>query len=436
MKLDKKISLVSLGCAKNLVDSEILVGGLKKEGFRMVSNTADANVVIVNTCGFLDTAREESVDTILDCATLKDTSNVEKLLVMGCFSERYGSDLVKEMPEVDKFFGTNDHSMVLSYLTGKEYKKDDPDYYRSILTPRHYAYLKIAEGCDNVCSFCSIPSMRGLQVSSTLEGNLIEAQRLADNGVKEILVIAQDTTSYGWDLSPKSSLHELLDVLNGVDNIDWIRLHYAHPSHLHREVIRRFSTLNKLVPYIDMPTQHGSDKILKDMRRGLDSSGIKQRIDELRNANEKISIRTSIIVGFPGETDKEFKELCDFIEEVKFDRLGVFQYSEEEGTHGAKEFDDDVPKVIKQERYETIMMLQQKINYKKNIDRIGSVERILIDIVDDEGWSLGRSYRDAPEIDNYVKINQKLKTGKIYNVKIEEAYEYDVLGSVLNGQTI
>jgi len=433
MKLNKKISLVSLGCAKNLVDSEILVGGLKKEGFKMVSNATDAGVVIVNTCGFLDTAREESVDTILDCTALKNTSDVEKVLVMGCFSERYGSDLVKEMPEVDKFFGTNDHSMVLSYLTGKEYKKDDPDYYRSILTPRHYAYLKIAEGCDNVCSFCSIPSMRGLQVSTTLEGNLIEAQRLADNGVKEILVIAQDTTSYGWDLSPKSSLHELLDVLDSVDNIDWVRLHYAHPAHLHKEVIKRFSILNKLVPYIDLPTQHGSDKILKDMRRGLDSFGIKQRIDALRNANEKISIRTSVIVGFPGETDKEFKELCDFVEEVKFDRLGVFQYSEEEGTHGAKVFNDDVPKKIKKERYEIIMMLQQKINYKKNIDRIGSVEKILIDIADDEGWSLGRSYRDAPEIDNYVKINQKLETGKIYDVKIEEAYEYDVLGSVLNG---
>ena len=434
MEFDKKISLVSLGCAKNLVDSEILVGGLKKEGFKMIHEPKDADIVIVNTCGFLDTAREESVDTILDCVTLKDTANVKKLLVMGCFSERYGSDLVKEMPEVDKFFGTNDHSMVLSYLTGKEYKKDDPDYYRSILTPRHYAYLKVAEGCDNVCSFCSIPSMRGLQVSNTLEGNLIEAQRLADNGVKEILIIAQDTTSYGWDLSPKSSLHELLDVLDGIANIDWVRLHYAHPAHLNREVIKRFSTLNKLVPYIDMPTQHGSDKILKDMRRGLDSSGIKKRINALRNANNEISIRTSIIVGFPGETDKEFQELYDFIEEIKFDRLGVFQYSEEEGTHGAKAFNDDVPKKVKQERYETIMMLQQKINYKKNIDRIGSVEKILIDIVDDnEGWSLGRSYRDAPEIDNYVKINQKLETGKIYNVKIEEAYEYDVLGSVLNG---
>tara|TARA_Y100000994_G_scaffold98864_1_gene81694 strand:- start:64 stop:1368 length:1305 start_codon:yes stop_codon:yes gene_type:complete len=434
MQLDKKISLVSLGCAKNLVDSEILVGGLKKEGFQMVPYAKDADVVIINTCGFLDTAREESVDTILDCAELKNSSKVEKLLVMGCFSERYGSDLVNEMPEVDKFFGTNDHSMVLSYLTGKEYKKDDPDYYRSILTPRHYAYLKVAEGCDNVCSFCSIPSMRGLQVSTPLEGNLIEAQRLADSGVKELLVIAQDTTSYGWDLSPKSSLHELLDVLDNVEGIDWVRLHYAHPAHLHREVIKRFSYLNKLVPYIDMPTQHGSEKVLKDMRRGLGPDGIKKRIDALRNANSDISIRTSMIVGFPGETDKDFQELYDFVEEIEFDRLGVFQYSEEEGTHGAKAFTDDVPKSVKQERYESIMMLQQQINYKKNIGRVGSVEKILIDIVDDnEGWSLGRSYRDAPEIDNYVKVNQKLEIGKIYNIKIQEAYEYDVLGTLLNG---
>ena len=432
MKLYKKISLVSLGCAKNLVDSEILLGGLKKEKFEFVNKPEDSDVIIVNTCGFLDTAREESVDTILECGQIKNSTNVKKLLVMGCFSERYGDDLVKEMPEVDKFFGTNDHSIVLSYLTGKKYKKDDPDYYRSILTPKHYAYLKIAEGCDNVCSFCSIPSMRGLQVSSTLENNLIEAQRLADNGVKELLLIAQDTTSYGWDLNPKSSLHDLLDILDNIDNIDWIRLHYAHPAHLHKQVISRFSTLNKLVPYIDMPTQHGSDVVLKNMRRGLSVSGIKKRIDALREANNNMSIRTSLIVGFPGETDKEFNQLYDFVNEVKFDRLGVFEYSEEEGTHGAKAFTDDVPKAIKKERREAIMMLQQKINYKKNMDRVGSIERILVDVVNDEGWSLGRSYRDAPEIDNYVKINQKLVVGNMYDIKINKAYEYDVEGSLVD----
>ena len=232
-------------------------------------------------------------------------------------------------------------------------------------------------------------------------------------------------------MKPKSSLHELLDLLDKINNIEWIRLHYAHPSHLHKEVIKRFSYLEKLIPYIDMPTQHGSDKILRNMKRGLNSSGIKKKIDFLRKANKEISIRTSIIVGFPGETDKEFKELCDFVQEVRFDRLGVFQYSEEEGTHGAKVYDDDVPKPVKQERFETIMMLQQKINYEKNINRLGSVEKILIDIVDEkEGWSLGRSYRDAPEIDNYVKIDQALKSGRIYDVRIKEAFEYDVLGVV------
>ena len=405
---------------------------MKSENYHIVDEISQANTIIINTCGFLDMAREESVDTILECSNLKKQGAIDRLIVMGCFSERYGDDLEREIPEVDKFFGTANHADILTYLTGKEFKKSDPNYFRSLLTPRHYAYMKIAEGCDNVCSFCSIPMMRGLQQSNTLEQNLIEAQNLADKGVKELLVIAQDTTSYGWDLTPKSSLHELLDLLNNIDNLDWIRLHYAHPAHLHQEVIKRFSTLNKLIPYIDMPTQHGSDKILKDMRRGLDSSGIKRRIEQLRQANSKMSIRTSIIVGFPGETEKEFNELIDFVSDVRFDRLGVFQYSEEEGTHGAQAFTDDVPKSVKQERYNTIMMLQQKINFEKNVKRVGLTERILIDISDDSGWSLGRSYRDAPEIDNYVKINQKLKVGKMYDVKIKKAFEYDVEGIVIN----
>ena len=431
--MSKKIAMVSLGCAKNLVDSEILLGGLKKENFDIINNPEESDIIIVNTCGFLDTAREESIETILDCGKLKKTSNVEKLLVMGCFSERYGTDLIDEMPEVDKFFGTNDHSVVLSYLTGKEYKKDDPDYFRSILTPNHYAYLKVAEGCDNVCSFCSIPMMRGLQVSDTLEKNLLEAQRLVDSGVKELLLIAQDTTSYGWDLNPKSSLHELLDVLDNVKGLEWLRLHYAHPAHLNSEVIKRYSRLNTLIPYIDMPTQHGSDKILKDMRRGLDSNGIKKRINDLRKTNKNMSIRTTVIVGFPGEGDKEFQELYDFVNEVKFDRLGVFQYSEEEGTHGAEAFKDDVQKSVKQERYDAIMMLQQKINFSKNKERVGKKEKILIDINNDDGWSLGRSYRDAPEVDNYVKINKKLLIGSMHDVMIKKAYEYDVEGEVING---
>ena len=431
--MKQKISLVSLGCAKNLVDSEILIGGLKSESYEVINDIHSSDIIIINTCGFLDMAREESVDSILECVNLKNEGVVEKIIVMGCFAERYGTQLRKEIPEVDQFFGSADHSKIMTYLTGKEFKKDDPDYFRSLLTPNHYAYLKIAEGCDNVCSFCSIPMMRGLQKSSTLEQNLLDAQNLVNQNVKELLVIAQDTTSYGWDLNPKSSLHELMDVLDKVKGLEWIRLHYAHPAHLNKKMIERFSHLEKLIPYIDMPTQHGSDYMLKKMKRGLNSAGIKNRIDLLRKANDNISIRTSIIVGFPGETDKDFKELLKFAEDVQFDRLGVFQYSEEEGTSAAIDYKDDIPKQVKQERFDELMMLQQKINYNKNILRVNCVEDILIDVVnEEEGWSLGRSYRDAPEIDNYVKVNKVLDIGFFYKVKIKKAYEYDVLGELVN----
>ena len=430
--MNNKISLVSLGCAKNLVDSEVLIGGLKSENYVIVDKIEKSDTIIINTCGFLDVAREESVDTIIQCTELKKKGVVEKLIVMGCFSARYGTELRKEIPEVDQFFGTSDHAEILSYLTGKEFKKNDPDYFRSLLTPNHYAYIKIAEGCDNVCSFCSIPMMRGLQRSNTLEQNLIEAQNLSNQGVKELLVISQDTTTYGWDLKPKSSLHELMEVMDSVEGIEWIRLHYAHPAHLNRKMIKKFSSLNKLIPYIDMPTQHGSDKVLKNMKRGLDSSGIKNRIELLRKSNDKISLRTSIIVGFPGETEKDFKDLISFIKEIKFDRLGVFKYSEEEGTSAALEYKDNIPKEVKQERFDEIMMIQQQINYDNNQNRIGNTEKVIVDVSNESGWSLARSYRDAPEIDNYVKINQKLVVGEFYNIKVTEAFEYDVIGEVVD----
>jgi len=432
MNKKNKISLVSLGCAKNLVDSEMLIGGLKNEKYNIVNNIEESDTIIINTCGFLDVAREESVNAILQCTDLKKKGIVEKLIVMGCFSSRYGTELRKEIPEVDEFFGTADHSKILSYLTGKDFAKDDPDYFRSLLTPNHYAYLKIAEGCDNVCSFCSIPAMRGLQKSNTLEQNLIEAQNLANQGVKELLVIAQDTTTYGWDLKPKSSLHELMHLMDGIDGIEWIRLHYAHPAHLNKKMIAKYSSLEKLIPYIDMPTQHGSDKILKNMKRGLDASGIKNRIDLLRNSNDKISLRTSMIVGFPGETDKDFQSLIDFVKDIKFDRLGVFQYSEEEGTSAALDYKDDIPKKIKQERYDELMIIQQQINYDKNKNRLGNIEKVIVDVSNESGWSLARSYMDAPEVDNYVKINERLDVGEFYNIKVTKAYEYDVEGELCN----
>ena len=430
--MNNNIYFVSLGCSKNLVDSEILMGGLKSQDYKIVKDLKLSDTIIINTCGFLDVAREESVDTILECSDLKKQGIVKQLIVMGCFSSRYKDDLVKEIPEVDAFFGTSDHSEILSFITGKDFKKDDPDYFRSLLTPKHYAYLKIAEGCDNVCSFCSIPLMRGLQRSNTLEQNVLEANNLANRGVKELLLIAQDSTTYGRDLNPKSSLYELVQVLDKVNDIEWIRLHYAHPAHLSRKMIKQFSELKKLIPYIDMPTQHGSDKMLKDMKRGLNSAGIKNRIDLLRKTNENIAIRTSVIVGFPNETEKDFNNLVNFVEETQFDRLGVFKYSEEEGTSAAVDFKDNIPKNIKEERYEEIMKIQQKINLSKNKQRLNKREKIIIDVSNEDGWSLGRSFMDAPEIDNYVKINQKLDVGKFYDILITDAYEYDVLGELID----
>ena len=429
-KINNKVSMITLGCAKNLVDTEVLVGGLKSNQYDIINSPEDSDIVIVNTCGFLDKAREESIDTILELGRLRKDGKIKKLIAMGCFTERYADAVNEEIPEVDAIFGSEDHANVLTYLTGKEFQKNDPDFQRSTLTPDHYAYLKISEGCDNGCSFCSIPLMRGLQQSQPIAWNIMEAKRLAKGGVKELLVIGQDTTSYGWDLDIKAGLHDLFDELDKIEEIEWLRLHYAHPAHLNRKMIERFSTLERLIPYIDMPVQHGSEKMLKDMRRGLGPDGIRRRIDNLRECNSDMAIRTSIIVGFPGETDKEFKELLDFIEEVEFDRLGVFTYSEEEGTHGADVFEDNVPKEVKNERHEQVMMLQQGINFRKNKELIGTTQRVLIDISKSDELSIGRTYRDSPEIDNYVKINQSIAPGTFCDVKITDAMEYDLVGEV------
>ena len=427
----KNVSVVTLGCAKNLVDSEYLITGLKHIGYQMVNDVDNSSIVIINTCGFLDVAREESIEKILEIEQKKRDGLIDKIIVMGCLAERYGDELQKEISGVDKFFGSEEHEAVIKFISGKSFNLDDPDIIRASLTPKHYSYLKIAEGCDNACSFCSIPLMRGLQKSQPLKWNVQEAERLASRGVKELLVIAQDSTSYGWDATPKTSLHELFSELDKVEGIEWLRLHYAHPSNLHRKMIEQFKNLKKLIPYIDMPIQHGADKMLKIMRRGLKSDGIKKKIDSLRNINDDIAIRTSIIVGHPGETDKEFNELLKFISEVEFDRLGVFQYSHEEDTLAGNMMQDDVPKKVKRERFEETMALQQKINLKKNQSLLGTNQKILIDVAKD-GFSLGRTYRDSPTVDNYVKINTELETGKFYNVKIEKALEYDLVGKVVN----
>ena len=283
-KNKKNVNLISLGCAKNMVDSEILLGGLNQTNLKIVKNPEEADTIIINTCGFLDIAREESINTILEAADLKNTGILKELVVMGCLSERYPNQIKEEIPEIDRIFGSNDHKQIVSFLTGKDFSKDDPLFFRSLMTPNHYAYIKIAEGCDNGCTFCSIPIMRGLQKSRTIPSIMEEAERLANNGTKELLVIAQDSTSYGWDLERKVYLSDLIKELNTIDGIDWIRIHYAHPAHLSQRIIDAVAECDKVCNYLDMPIQHAADEILKSMRRGLGQDGIRNRITRLRDA--------------------------------------------------------------------------------------------------------------------------------------------------------
>ena len=426
---NKKLHMISLGCAKALVDSEILLGGLKNASFDITNEPEAADTIVVNTCGFLDMARQESIETILQAAELKKSGNLKQLVLMGCLSERYPEELAAEIPEVDRFFGSNNHNQIASFLTGKDYAKDDPLFYRSLLTPSHYAYLKIAEGCDNGCSFCSIPLMRGLQKSRSIDSIMWEAEKLIEHGVKEMLVIAQDSTSYGWDLKPKKYLSDLIKELNNLD-IDWIRLHYAHPAHLSQRIIDTMAESEKVCRYLDMPIQHGADNILKSMRRGLGQDGIRDRVHKLRKAIPDIRIRTTLIVGYPGETDDDFKQLYDFVEEMEFDRLGIFTYSEEEGTL-AEALDDDVPADVKNERKGVVMDLQASISSEKNEAMIGQTYKVLVDKSGDT-VSVGRTEYDSPEIDNIVHIKSGVKKGEFVNVKIEAANEFELIGMPVN----
>jgi ribosomal protein S12 methylthiotransferase len=421
-----KLKMISLGCAKALVDSEILLGSLEREHFEITEEPEEAETIVVNTCGFLDIAREESIETILQAAKLKETGKLKQLVVMGCLSERYPDSLSKEIPEVDRFFGSKNIKQIASFLTGKEFAKDDPLFYRSLLTPNHYAYLKIAEGCDNGCSFCSIPIMRGLQKSRNIDSIMWEAEKLLENGVKELLVIAQDSTSYGWDLKPKKHLS---DLINSIDSLgfNWFRLHYAHPAHLSKKIIEAMANAKNMCQYLDMPIQHASDKILKSMRRGLGQSGIRDRILQLREAIPNIRIRTTLIVGYPDETDDDFNSLYNFIEEMEFDRLGVFTYSEEEGTT-AENLEDNVPQELKNERKDQILDLQASISSEKNQLMVGNTYKVLVDKTGDS-ISVGRTEFDSPEIDNIVHIKKSVPIGKFVNVKVDSSNEFELIGS-------
>ena len=424
--MEKVVNIISLGCAKNLVDSEILLGGLHKSGVAVTDNPKNADTIIINTCGFLDIAREESIDTILQAAELKKTGRPSELVVMGCLSERYPEELTSEVPDIDQIFGSNDHRQIISFLTGKDFSKDDPLFFRSLMTPNHYAYIKIAEGCDNGCSFCSIPIMRGLQKSRTIPAIMDEAIRLAENGTKELLVIAQDSTSYGWDLDQKVYLSDLLKNLNRVDGIEWIRVHYAHPAHLSQRIIDSIADSDKVCNYLDMPVQHASDIILKSMKRGLNQQGIRDRINRLRDASPGIAIRTTLIVGYPGETEEDFTELFNFVKDIRFDRLGVFTYSEEEGTSAA-DLDDNIPQEVKNDRKNQIIELQHDISLARNESFIGKNIRVLVDQTENN-IGVGRTEYDSPEIDNIVQIEGKVSRGQFVNIIVNDANEYELIG--------
>lgn len=422
----KTANIITLGCSKNLVDSEVMMRQLRAAGIDTLHDSnKPADVVIINTCGFINDAKEESVDTILQWAGERKREKIRKLFVMGCLSQRYKEDLIKEMPEVDGFFGVNDLSAILSALNAP-LRRELLDE-RVITTPAHFAYLKISEGCDRKCSFCAIPQIRGKNISKPVDQLVSEARFLAGSGVKELILIAQDLTYYGIDLNGKRQLAGLIGALSGVDGIEWIRLHYAFPAGFPLRVLDIIRDNPKICRYLDIPLQHISSRILKSMKRGLDGQGTRNLIRTIRQKVPGIAIRSSFIVGYPGETNEEFNELKTFISENEFDRLGVFTYSHEENTPAFR-LKDDIRPAVKARRAEQIMLMQQDISAKRNAALIGSEINVIVDRKENDFWS-GRSEFDSPEVDNEVLIDDpegKLYPGLIARVKITGADLYDL----------
>lgn len=393
-----------MGCSKNLVDSENMITQLRANDYQVAhEENKDANIIIINTCGFIDLAKEESVNTILENAARKTKGEIDKLYVTGCLSERYKKDLEREIPEVDAYFGTLELPGLLAKLNA-DYKHELIGE-RIITTPQHYAYLKISEGCNRTCSFCAIPLMRGQHVSKTIEQLVLEAKNLAKHGVKELMLIAQELTYYGLDVYKKRALPELLHALADVEGIDWIRLHYAYPSKFPREVFDVIAERPEICNYLDMPLQHASDSVLERMRRQITQSETRDLIEHARKVIPNLTLRTTMLVGFPGETDQEFRELLDFVEDMQFERVGVFQYSHEEDTR-AYELQDDVPAEVKMERANELMALQQGISYEKNQSKIGQNLKVLFDRKEG-GYFYGRTEGDSPEVDNEVLVDAK-----------------------------
>ncbi len=432
-RVKNKINIITLGCSKNLVDSEILLSQLKgnKMDAHHESAKDDANIIVVNTCGFIETAKQESIDTILQYVEEKEKGNIDKLYVTGCLSHRYKDDLAAEIPQVDSWFGTLELPQLLKTL-GADYKHELIGE-RLITTPSHYAYFKISEGCNRPCSFCAIPLMRGNHVSKSIEDLVKEAKGLARSGVKELLLIAQDSTYYGLDLYGERKLADLLNHLADVEGIDWIRLHYAYPSQFPMDALEVMAKRDNICNYLDIPLQHISDNMLKTMRRGITKRRTMELIDTIREKVPGISLRTTMLLGHPGETDADFKELMKFVESYEFDRLGVFTYSHEDNTH-AYSLLDDIPAEIKEERADELMNLQQEISLKKNEEKIGNVYKVLFDRVDGN-YFVGRSEADSPEVDNEVLVLKKdnfARIGDFANVKITSAEDFDLYGTIVN----
>ncbi|GGD25233.1 30S ribosomal protein S12 methylthiotransferase RimO [Flavobacterium orientale] len=421
-----KINVITLGCSKNVYDSEVLMGQLKANG-KDVVHEQEGNIIVINTCGFIDNAKEESVNTILEYVDKKEQGIVDKVFVTGCLSERYKPDLEKEIPNVDSYFGTSDLPLLLKAL-GADYKHELLGE-RLTTTPKNYAYLKIAEGCDRPCSFCAIPLMRGKHVSQPIEKLVNEAEKLAKNGVKELILIAQDLTYYGLDLYKKRNLAELLENLAKVEGIEWIRLHYAFPTGFPMDVLELMKREPKICNYIDIPLQHISDSILKSMRRGTTQEKTTSLLKEFRKAVPGITIRTTLIVGYPGETEEDFQILKDWVQEMRFERLGCFAYSHEENTH-AYLLEDDVPAEVKQQRAAEIMEIQSQISWDLNQEKIGKSFKCIIDRKEGLHF-IGRTEFDSPDVDNEVLIDASkfyVKVGDFTTVKIIDATEFDLYG--------
>lgn len=427
-----KVNVVTLGCSKNLVDSEVLMGQLKANKFDVSheSEEDDHQIVIINTCGFVENAKQESIDTILRYVEAKKEGQVEKVYVTGCLSERYKGDLEKEIPDVDAYFGTRELPRLLKTLKA-DYKKELVGE-RLLTTPNHYAYFKISEGCDRPCSFCAIPLMRGAHLSVPMEELVSRAETLAKKGTKELLLIAQDLTYYGLDIYKKRELANLVDKLSDVNGIEWIRLHYAFPSGFPMEVLDIMKNKSNVCNYLDMPLQHISDNMLKSMRRGTTKQKTIDLVNEIRDRVPNIAMRTTLIAGYPGETEKDHEEMLRWVEDSKFERLGIFTYSHEENTH-AFTLKDDLSETEKKRRADAVMQVQQEISYNLNQEKVGKEYKVLFDRTEGE-FIIGRTEYDSPDVDNEVIVKQNaehyLSVGSFANVKITEATDFDLYGEV------